>query len=112
MIEPIFEADFQENSYGFRPKRNAHQAMDDISFHLRKGKTQVVDADITKYFDNIPHDKMLSQIAKRVVEKNILRLIKLCLKAPIVEKGEDGVRSIIRFDHIVLLDTCHLLQRR
>lgn len=90
VVEPIFEADFHENSYGFRPKRDAHQAMDDISFHLRKGKTQVIDADITKYFDSIPHDKLIKQVAKRVVDKNILRLIKLWLKAPVVEEGEDG----------------------
>ena len=90
VIEPIFEADFQENSYGFRPKRDAHQAMDDLSLQLRMGKTQVIDADITKYFDTIPHDKLMSLVAKRVVDKNILRLIKLWLKAPVVEEGEDG----------------------
>lgn len=90
VVEPIFEADFQENSYGFRPKRNAHQAMDDISMHLRKGKTEVIDADISKYFDNIPHDKLMKLVAKRIVDKNILRLIKMWLRSPIVEEGEDG----------------------
>ena len=90
VIEPIFEADFEGNSYGFRPKRNAHQAMDDISLHLRMGKTQVIDADISKYFDTIPHDKLLALVAKRIVDKNILRLIKLWLKAPVVEEGRDG----------------------
>ena len=89
VIEPIFEADFQENSYGFRPKRDAHQAMDDLSLQLWMGKTQVIDADITKYFDTIPHDKLMSLVAKRVVDKHILRLIKLWLKAPVVEE-EDG----------------------
>ena len=90
VIEPIFEADFEGNSYGFRPKRNAHQAMDDISLHLRMGKTQVIDADISKYFDTIPHEKLLTLVAKRIVDKNILRLIKLWLKAPVVEEGRDG----------------------
>ncbi len=90
VIEPIFEADFQENSYGFRPKRDAHQAMDDISLHLRVGKYQVIDADISKYFDTIPHDKLLELIAKRIVDKNILHLIRMWLKAPVVEEGEDG----------------------
>jgi group II intron reverse transcriptase/maturase len=90
LIEPIFEADFQENSYGFRPNKNAHQAMDDISYHLVKGKTQVIDADILKYFDTISHDKLLKLVAKRIVDKNILRLVKLWLRAPVVEEGEDG----------------------
>ena len=92
VIEPIFEADFQENSYGFRPNRNAHQAVNDISLHLAKGKTQVIDADISKYFDNIPHDKLLKLVAKRIVDKNILRLIRMWLKAPIVEE-EDGKKK-------------------
>ena len=90
VIEPIFEADFQDNSYGFRPNRNAHQAVDDISYHLVRGKTQVIDADLSKYFDTIPHDNLLKLIAKRIVDKNILRLIKQWLKAPVVEEDKDG----------------------
>lgn len=90
VIEPIFEADFQENSYGFRPKRSAHQALDDVSDQLRYGRTQVIDADISKYFDTIPHDKLLKLVANRIVDKNILKLIKRWLKAPLVEEGEDG----------------------
>ena len=90
VIEPIFEADFEENSYGFRPKRDAHQAMDDLSLQLRMGKTQVVDADIFRYFDSLSHDKLLALVAERIVDKNLLRLIKMWLKAPVVEEGEDG----------------------
>jgi RNA-directed DNA polymerase len=92
VIEPIFEADFEENSYGFRPKRDAHQALDDLSLHLCKGKTQVIDADISKYFDNISHEKLLALVAERVVDKNILRLIKMWLKAPVVEEREEKKR--------------------
>ena len=90
VIEPIFEADFQENSYGFRPRRNAHQAMDEVSTHLRQGRIQVIDADISQYFDNIPHGKLLKLVARRIVDKNMLRLIRMWLKAPVVEEGEDG----------------------
>ncbi len=90
VIEPIFEADFQETSYGFRPKRNAHQAMDEVSRSLREGKTQVIDADISKYFDTIPHDRLLKLVAKRIVDKNILRLIGMWLRASVVEEAEDG----------------------
>jgi len=92
VIEPIFETDFQENSYGFRPKKDAHQAIEDVSAHLRYGKTQVIDADISKYFDNIPHGKLLELIASRIVDKNILKLIKMWLKAPAVEE-DNGKRK-------------------
>jgi len=93
VIEPIFEADFQENSYGFRPKRSAHQAVDDVQKHLREGKTDVIDADISKYFDTISHNKLMQLVAKRIVDKNILKLIKMWLRAPIVEEREDGKKE-------------------
>lgn len=90
MIEPIFEADFCECSYGFRPKRSAHDAMGDISSAMRKGHTEVIDADLSKYFDTIPHAKLLAVVAERIADGGILHLIKQWLKAPVVEKGEDG----------------------
>ena len=93
VIEPIFEADFQNNSYGFRPKRSAHQAVENVQKHLLQGKTDVIDADISKYFDTIPHDKLMQQVAKRIVDKNILKLIKMWLRAPIVEEREDGKKE-------------------
>jgi group II intron reverse transcriptase/maturase len=98
VIEPIFEADFQNNSYGFRPKRNAHQAVDDVKNHLFKGRTEVIDADISKYFDTIPHDKLMQVVAKRIVDKQILKLIKMWLRAPIVEEREDGKKEYKRND--------------
>jgi RNA-directed DNA polymerase len=64
--------------------------MDDLSLQLRTEKTQVIEADISKYFDTIPHDKLLAVVAKRIVDENILRLIKLWLKSPVVEEGKDG----------------------
>jgi len=93
VIEPIFEADFRDNSYGFRPKRSAHQAVDDVANHLFKGRTQVIDADISKYFDTIPHSELMQVVAKRIVDKQILRLIKMWLRAPIVEEHEDGKKE-------------------
>ncbi len=93
VIEPIFEADFQENSYGFRPKRNAHQAIEDITLHLNKGYTEVIDADISKYFDTIPHDKLLKLVSKRIVDKHILKLLKMWLTASVVEEREDGKKE-------------------
>ena len=93
VIEPIFEADFQDNSYGFRPKRSAHQAVEDVRRHLLQGKTDVIDADITKYFDTIPHDKLMQQVAKRIVDKNILKLLKMWLRASVVDEREDGKKE-------------------
>ncbi len=66
--------------------------MEDVNFHLRYGKTEVIDADISKYFDSIPHDQLLKLIAKRIVDKNILKLMKMWLKAPVVEE-EDGKKK-------------------
>jgi group II intron reverse transcriptase/maturase len=98
VIEPIFEADFQENSYGFRPKRSAHQAVEDVKNHLFRGRTEVIDADISKYFDTIPHAKLMQVVAQRIVDKWILKLIKMWLRAPIVEEHEDGKKEYKRND--------------
>lgn len=88
VIEPVFEADFEENSYGFRPKRNTRGALNDIRKHLLKGFSQIVDADLTSYFDNIPHDKLMDMIANRIIDKMILKLTKMWLKVPVYEDGK------------------------
>jgi len=88
IIEPIFEADFEDSSYGFRPKRNAHGAMKAIKRNLQSGKSEVYDADLSSYFDSIPHDKLLIAISERVADKRIHWLIKLWLKAPVYEDGK------------------------
>jgi group II intron reverse transcriptase/maturase len=94
VIEPVFEADFCESSYGFRPKRSAHQAVDAISKALVTGHCQVVDADLSKYFDTIPHAKLLAVVAERISDKEVLALIKQWLKAAVVEK-ENGKRRTV-----------------
>ena len=93
IIEPIFEADFCPNSYGFRPKKSAHQAVDDIANALHQGYTNVIDADLSKYFDSIPHTKLLTIVAERVVDSAILHVIKLWLKAPVIGEDKDGTRK-------------------
>ena len=93
IIEPIFEADFCQNSYGFRPKKSAHQAVDDIANALHQGYTNVIDADLSKYFDSIPHSKLLAVVAERVVDSAILHVIKLWLKAPVIGEDKDGTRT-------------------
>ena len=94
VIEPVFEADFCDSSYGFRPKRSAHDAVDAISKALLTGHCQVIDADLSKYFDTIPHAKLLAVVAERINDKAILALLKQWLKAPVVEQ-ENGKRRTI-----------------
>lgn len=95
IIEPIFEADFCEHSYGFRPKRSAHDAVDDIANALWSGYTQVIDADLSKYFDSIPHTKLLKVIAERIVDGGVLHLLKQWLKAPIIGEDGEGMSKIV-----------------
>ncbi|MFA5385806.1 MAG: group II intron reverse transcriptase/maturase [Eubacteriales bacterium] len=87
IIQPIFEADFFDCSYGFRPKRNAHQAIAAIAGHIKQGFTAVYDADLSKCFDNIPHHLILNELSRRIADKKILRLIRGWLTAPIIEPG-------------------------
>jgi group II intron reverse transcriptase/maturase len=90
VIEPIFEADFEDCSYGFRPRRRAWQAVEEIRRAAEDGKTEVFDADLSSYFDTIPHTELMKAVAGRIVDGRILRLVHDWLKAPVVETGEDG----------------------
>jgi len=88
IIEPIFEADFEDSSYGFRPERSAKDAMKAIKEYLQNGKTEVLDADLNSYFDTIPHDKLLIVLKQRIADPRILELIEMWLKSPIFEDGQ------------------------
>ncbi|MDP3012407.1 MAG: group II intron reverse transcriptase/maturase [Candidatus Hydromicrobium sp.] len=81
IVEPIFEADFQEGSYGYRPKRRAHAAVNSVSEAVVQNKTMVIDLDLEAYFDNVKHDILLGKVAQRVDDDSIMRLLKLILKA-------------------------------
>jgi RNA-directed DNA polymerase len=94
VLEPIFEADFEDNAYGYRPKRGAVDAVKEVHRHICRGYTDVVDADLSRYFDSIPHDALLKSVARRIADGAVLRLIKLWLKAPIEERDEDGKRRM------------------
>jgi RNA-directed DNA polymerase len=94
VIEPIFEADLEPNAYGYRPKRSAWQAVKAVHVLLRQGYTDVVEGDLTKYFDTIPHDQLMRSVARRIVDKDILRLIKMWLKTPIEETDKDGRKRL------------------
>jgi RNA-directed DNA polymerase len=96
IIEPIFEADFMECSYGFRPERSAHDALNEVRKQLKGGRLSVYDADLKGYFDSIPHDKLMKCLRMRIVDRSVLKLIRLWLEAPVVEKGQNGGQKITR----------------
>jgi len=94
VLEPIFEADFEDTAYGYRPRRGALAAVKKVHRHLVRGNTDVVDADLSRYFDSIPHSDLLKSVARRVVDRNVLRLIKMWLRAPVEERDADGTRRM------------------
>jgi RNA-directed DNA polymerase len=94
VLEPIFEADLEPQAYGYRPKRGAGQAVEKVMVLLRQGYTDVVDADLSKYFDTIPHAELMQSVARRIVDKDVLRLIKLWLQSPVQITDGDGVRRM------------------
>lgn len=90
VIEPIFEADFLDSSFGFRPGKNAHQAIDAIRQHLQAGRQEVYDADLKSYFDTIPHDQLMACLKKRIADRSVLKLIRMWLETPVLETDETG----------------------
>ena len=90
MLEPIWEADFLDVSYGYRPGRSAHEAVQAIARGVHEGKTAIYDADLQAYFDSIPHDKLLACVAQRIADRSVLRLIRQWLTAPVEERDEHG----------------------
>ena len=88
ILEPIFEADFSDNSFGFRPERSSRDAMGKIKENLKAGKTEVLDADLSKFFDTIPHDKLFKALEERISDPRMLKLIGKWLKAPVLENGQ------------------------
>src|SRR5450631_3359872 len=87
ILEPIFEADFQAGSFGYRPKRTAHDAVDRVARAIVQQKTRIIDIDLRSYFDNVRHDRLLAKMARRVDDVDVLHLLKIMLKA----NGKKGV---------------------
>jgi len=94
VLEPIFEADLEPSAYGYRPKRSAQDAIRRVHKLVCEGYTDVVDADLSKYFDTIPHCELMQCVAQRIVDRDVLRLIKRWLMAPVEERDENGKRRL------------------
>ena len=94
VLEPIFEADFEDSAYGYRPKRSAGDAITQVHRHLLSGHEEVVDADLSKYFDTIPHRELMQSVARRIVDRHALHLIKMWLETPVEERDADGTRRM------------------
>ncbi len=94
VLEPIWEADLEPNAYGYRPRRSAQDAIRKVDELLHRGYTNIVDADLSKYFDTIPHSELLQCVARRIVDGQMLHLIKMWIKAPVEERDENGKRRV------------------
>jgi RNA-directed DNA polymerase len=94
VLEPILEADLQPEAYGYRPKRGAQDAIREVHKLLCEGYSDVVDADLSQYFDTIPHGELTKSVARRVADRDVLRLIKMWLKAPVEERDDEGRRKM------------------
>ena len=90
VVGPIFEADLPPEQYAYRPDRNAHDAIRQVHSLLKTGHTQVVDADLAAYFDSIPHAELMKSVARRIVDRQVLHLIKMWLEVPVQETDERG----------------------
>ena len=90
ILEPIWEADLEPNAYGYRPRKSAQDAIQKVDELLHRGYTNIVDADLSKYFDTIPHSELLRCVARRIVDGPMLHLIKMWIKAPVEERDENG----------------------
>jgi RNA-directed DNA polymerase len=94
ILEPIFEADLEPNAYGYRPRKSAQDAVQKVDELLHEGYTDIVDADLSKYFDTIPHSELMQCVARRIVDRQMLHLIKMWLKVPVEERDENGKRRL------------------
>jgi RNA-directed DNA polymerase len=90
VLEPIFDADFEECSFGFRPNRGAHDALNEVRSNILEGRTEIYDADLSSYFDTINHEELMKKVQRRIADRQVLKLIKMFLEAIIIDKDNKG----------------------
>src|SRR5258708_10806211 len=94
VLATIWEAELEPNAYGYRPRKSAQDAIQKVDELLHEGYTDIVDADLSKYFDTIPHSELMQCVARRIVDRHVLHLIKMWLKVPVEERDENGKRKL------------------
>jgi RNA-directed DNA polymerase len=94
ILEPIWEAELEPNAYGYRPRKSAQDAIRKVDELLHEGYTDIVDADLSKYFDTIPHSDLMQCVARRIVDRHMLHLIKMWVRVPVEERDENGKRQV------------------
>ena len=111
ILEPIFDADFQSGSYGYRPKRTAHQAVERVAHAIVRGKTRVIDFDLRAYFDSVRHDRLLEKVAKRIQDDDVMGLLKAILKAsgPLGVPQGGGISPLL--SNVYLNEVDRMLER-
>jgi RNA-directed DNA polymerase len=90
ILEPIFDVDFEECSYGFRPQRGAHGALNEIRKNILEGREEIYDADLSSYFDTINHEELINKVQRRIADRQVIKLIKMFLEAVIIDKDDNG----------------------
>jgi RNA-directed DNA polymerase len=94
ILEPIWEAELEPNAYGYRPRKSAQDAIRKVDELLHEGYTDIVDADLSKYFDTIPHSELMQCVARRIVDRHMLHLIKMWVRVPVEERDQNGKRQV------------------
>jgi RNA-directed DNA polymerase len=112
VTEPIFEADFDEAAYGYRPRRSAEQAIRRVQEAVWHNHTEVIDADLSKYFDTIPHAPLMKSVARRISDAKVLHLIKMWLKAPVEVADDSGRKHMTGYRRCWRTSTCIVSSRR
>src|SRR6201984_3118192 len=111
ILEPIFEADFQPGSFGYRPKKTAHEAVGRVVQAIVQHKTRVIDLDLRSYFDNVRHDRLLAKVARRVDDPDVMHLLKVMLKANGRRGVPQGCVSAPLLSNLYLTEVDRMLER-